>query len=50
MNSQIHFLNEAKRLAPKEKTQKTKSFLSGKGNIFWKEKIKKKIARNLSIK
>lgn len=50
MNSQIHFLNEAKRLAPKEKTSKTKSSPSGKGNIFWKEKIKKKIARNLSIK
>ena len=38
MNSQIHFLNEAKRLAPKEKTQKQKSFLSGKGNIFLERK------------
>ena len=36
MNSQIHFLNEAKRLAPKEKTQ-NKIFLSGKGNIFGKK-------------
>ena len=42
MNSQIHFLNEAKRLAPKERDTKTKSFLSGKGNIFWKEKLRKK--------
>ncbi len=39
-----------KRLAPKREDTKTKSFLSGKGDIFWKEKIKKKIARNLSIK
>ena len=38
MNSQIHFLNEAKRLAPKREDTKTKSSPSGKGNIFWKEK------------
>ena len=51
MNSQIHFLNEAKRLAPRRRRHKNKHLLlSGKGNIFWKEKIKKKIARNLYYK
>ena len=49
MNSQIHFLNEAKRLAPKEKTPKQNLLHQVKG-IFLERKIKKKIARNLSIK
>ncbi len=31
-----------KDLLKKREDTKTKSFLSGKGNIFWKEKIKKK--------
>ena len=42
MNSQIHFLNEAKRLAPKEKTQKQNLFYQVKGIFFGKKKLRKK--------
>ena len=42
MNSQIHFLNEAKRLAPKEKTQKQNFFYQVKGIFFGKKKLRKK--------
>ncbi len=42
MNSQIHFLNKAKRLAPKEKTQKQNLFYQVKGIFFGKKKLRKK--------
>lgn len=42
MNSQIHFLNEAKRLAPKEKTPKQNLLHQVKGIFFGKKKLRKK--------
>ena len=47
MNSQIHFLNEAKRLAPKEKTQKQNLFYQVKGIFFGKKKLRKNIKSEL---
>ena len=42
MNSQIHFLNEARRLAPKEKTPKQNILHQVKGIFFGKKKLRKK--------
>ena len=42
MNSQIHFLNEARRLAPKEKTPKQNLLYQVKGIFFGKKKLRKK--------
>lgn len=42
MNSQIHFLNEAKRLVPKEKTPKQNLLHQVKGIFFGKKKLRKK--------
>ena len=41
-NGHLYHLNEAKRLAPKEKTQKQNLFYQVKGIFFGKKKLRKK--------